>query len=83
MTTNGSSIGATKARSAVDWALRILLGLAFVAAGAAKLAGAPPMIAIFDSIGIGQWFRFLTGSLELVGGFLVLLPRASAMGWHA
>lgn len=63
-----------------DWALRIIIALAFVAAGGAKLAGAPPMVQIFEAIGIGQWFRFLTGALEIVGGILVLLPRASRYG---
>ncbi|WP_206366557.1 DoxX family protein [Sphingomonas gei] len=57
-----------------------MLALAFVAAGVAKLAGAPPMVAIFDQIGIGQWFRLLTGMLEIAGGLLVLVPRSSAWG---
>jgi uncharacterized membrane protein YphA (DoxX/SURF4 family) len=63
-----------------DWIIRILLALAFVAAGAAKLAGAPPMVAIFEQIGAGQWFRFVTGILEIVGGLLVLVPLTSAWG---
>lgn len=32
-----------------------------------KLAGAPAMVGLFDTIGIGQWFRYLTGSLEVSG----------------
>lgn len=70
----------------VDWALRILLGAAFIAAGGAKLAGAPPMVQLFDMIGIGQWFRFVTGAFELAGGVLILAPLtavagASLLGW--
>ncbi len=64
----------------LDWPLRILLALAFIAAGGAKLAGAPPMVAIFDQIGIGQWFRLLTGALEIAGGLLALAPRTSIWG---
>ncbi|MEE4454884.1 DoxX family protein [Novosphingobium resinovorum] len=65
-------------KRAVDWVIRILLALAFLAAGGAKVAGAPPMVAIFEQIGAGQWFRFVTGILEIVGGLLV--PRTSMWG---
>jgi len=54
--------------------LAVLLALVFVAVGAAKLAGAQAMVAIFEKVGIGQWFRFLTGTLEVVGGIGVLIP---------
>lgn len=64
----------------VDWVVRIALALAFVAAGGAKLAGAPPMVAMFEAIGAGQWFRFATGGIEVVGGLLVLAPRTSIYG---
>lgn len=37
--------------------LRILLTLAFVGAGGAKLAGVEMMVATFDQIGFGQGFR--------------------------
>ncbi|HUF51766.1 MAG TPA: DoxX family protein [Longimicrobiales bacterium] len=30
---------------------------------------------MFDNIGWGQWFRYLTGALDLVGAVLVFLPR--------
>jgi putative oxidoreductase len=69
-----------KTKQVADWIIRILLALAFLAAGAAKLAGAPPMVAIFEQIGAGQWFRFVTGILEIVGGLLVLVPLTSIWG---
>ncbi|SDA35850.1 DoxX family protein [Sphingomonas sp. NFR15] len=72
--------GPGKGAPIADWIVRILLGTAFVAAGGAKLAGAPPMVAIFDHIGIGQWFRLLTGALEISGAVLVLVPRTAARG---
>lgn len=59
-----------------SWLLAVLLALVFVGVGAAKLAGAPAMVAIFDKVGIGQWFRFLTGTLEIVGGISVLIPSS-------
>lgn len=57
------------------WILKIALGLAFVASGFSKLAGAPPMVAIFAKIGFGQWFRILTGLLEVAGAIGLLVPR--------
>ena len=43
--------------------LQFLLALAFLAAGGAKLAGVSDMVEVFDSIGIGQWFRLVTGAV--------------------
>ena len=60
--------------------LAVLLGLAFLAAGSAKLAGAAQMIAIFDQIGAGQWLRYVTGTIEVAGAVLVLWPARSAYG---
>ena len=33
-----------------------------------------------DAIGIGQWFRYLTGLLEVTGAALLLVPRAAGLG---
>jgi uncharacterized membrane protein YphA (DoxX/SURF4 family) len=57
------------------WILKIALGLAFMAAGFSKLAGAPPMVAIFAKIGFGQWLRILTGFLEVAGAIGLFVPR--------
>ena len=38
--------------------LRILLSIAFLGAGGAKLAGVDMMVMTFDQIGWGQGFRF-------------------------
>jgi putative oxidoreductase len=57
--------------------VRILQGIAvlvFVAAGGAKLAGAPQMVAMFAKVGFGQWFRYFTGLLEIAGAVGLLLP---------
>lgn len=62
------------------FATKILLTLAFVAAGAFKLIGAPMMVETFDAIGMGQWFRFATGLIEIVGAGLLWLPRRQAWG---
>jgi uncharacterized membrane protein YphA (DoxX/SURF4 family) len=64
----------------ISLALRILAAAAFLAAGCAKLAGVPMMVEIFNHIGIGQWFRIVTGLVEISGGILILLPATVALG---
>ena len=62
------------------WLVQAGLALMFLMAGGSKLAGAPAMVGLFDTIGIGQWFRYLTGSLEVSGAVLLLVPAASGLG---
>ncbi|MCK9397668.1 MAG: DoxX family protein [Methylobacter sp.] len=76
MTTSALSL--TQRR--IVWGVRILLALAFGAAGGAKLAGAPQMIQVFEAIGVGQWFRYLTGAIEVAGVLLLLAPSAGFFG---
>ena len=59
----------------MTWTLRILqtlLGLMFLGSGGSKLAGAPDMVDDFDRFRYPQWFRVITGAVE-VGGALGLL----------
>jgi uncharacterized membrane protein YphA (DoxX/SURF4 family) len=56
------------------WVLRVVVGLAFLAAGGSKLAGAPAMVAMFAKIGFGQWFRILTGLLEVTAAIGLFIP---------
>lgn len=55
-------------------AIKAVLTLAFVAAGLSKLAGVEMMVATFDAVGVGQWFRYVTGIIE-VGGAALLWVR--------
>ena len=64
-----------KGKNIALWVLRVVLGLAFLGAGGAKLAGAPPMVAIFSKIGWGQGFRVLTGALEVIGAVGLFVPK--------
>jgi putative oxidoreductase len=70
----------SKALNITIWGLQILTALAFLAAGGSKLASAPEMVAMFEKIGFGQWFRYVTGSFEVVGALLLVLPRTAAIG---
>jgi putative oxidoreductase len=60
------------------WLTQIGLAAMFMFVGGLKLTGAPQLVALFDAIGIGQWFRYVTGSIE-VGSAVALLVR----GWAA
>ena len=62
------------------WALQILTAVAFLAAGYAKLSGQPMMVATFDKIGAGQWFRYVTGVVEVASAILLLTPRLAPVG---
>ncbi|MDQ0573308.1 putative oxidoreductase [Variovorax paradoxus] len=72
------SLSTTQRR--IVWGIRILLALAFSAAGAAKLAGVPQMVQVFDAIGFGQWFRYVTGVVEVGGAVLLLVPATGFLG---
>jgi uncharacterized membrane protein YphA (DoxX/SURF4 family) len=62
------------------WGLRILMAALFLFAAFMKLTGQPMMVAEFEQIGLGQWFRYFTGALELLGAVALLVPRVSAIG---
>ena len=62
------------------WALQVVVAAAFFAAGLAKLAGVPFMIQVFDQIGVGQWFRIVTGVVEIVGALALVYPGMAAIG---
>ena len=61
------------------WALQAVLALVFAMAGFAKVGGFPAMVEMFATIGIGQWFRYVVGALELAGAVGVLIPRLSGL----
>jgi putative oxidoreductase len=62
------------------WVLQGLAAAAFLAAGGSKLAAAPAMVEMFAKLGAGQWFRYLTGALEVIGAVALLIPRTAFYG---
>jgi putative oxidoreductase len=62
------------------WTVQIILAAAFAAAGSAKLAGVPFMVELFDQIGIGQWFRLVTGVVEITGAIALVFPGLASIG---
>ena len=69
-----------KALNIALWTLQVLVALVLLAAGSGKLVGSAAMVALFDAIGIGQWFRYLTGSIEVVSAILLLIPSLAFFG---
>jgi putative oxidoreductase len=67
--------GTGRVRTMTLWILQAIVALAFLTAGGSKLAGAEPMVAVFDKIGFGQWFRYVTGLLEVTGAIGLFIPR--------
>src|SRR6476620_2413650 len=61
------------------WVLQIGAAGMFLMVGFLKLSGNPQLVALFEAIGLGQWFRYLTGSLEVAGAILLLIPRTSGL----
>jgi putative oxidoreductase len=59
------------------WGVQILLAALFAFAGLIKLAGVQAEVDAFAVIGLGQWFRYLVGALEVLGAIGLLVPRWS------
>jgi len=85
MTTEVRTLGTTdtetsrgRVATVVLWILQILAAAMFLMAGTMKLIGNPDMVQLFGTIGIGQWFRYLTGTIEVVAGILLLVPAVAA-----
>ena len=71
--------GAGRVLKVALWALQVLLTVVFALAGFAKVFGDPTMVEMFATIGVGQWFRYAVGALEVAGAIGVLIPRLSGL----
>jgi uncharacterized membrane protein YphA (DoxX/SURF4 family) len=67
-------------KSIAIWVLRVVAGALFLGAAAMKFTSQPQMVAEFETVGLGQWFRYFTAALELAGGLAILVPRFSLAG---
>jgi uncharacterized membrane protein YphA (DoxX/SURF4 family) len=76
----GSSGSRAKIVNVLLWILQIGAAGMFLMVGFLKLSGAAQLVGLFEAIGLGQWFRYLTGTLEVVGAILLLIPRTSGLG---
>ena len=67
-------------RRIAAWTLQGILAATFLAAGSAKLAGVPYMVGLFEQIGLGQWFRVVTGVVEVIGAVALVVPGLASIG---
>lgn len=67
-------------RSHLLLALRGALTLAFVCYGLRKLGSDPRDVAIYEAIGFGQFPRYVTGSVELLGAALLWVRGWQGIG---
>ena len=65
------------------WVVQVALAGMFLLSGGSKLAGAAAMVALFDAIGVGQWFRYVTGAIEAVSAVALLVPSLAPFGASA
>jgi len=66
--------------------IELTLAAVFFLVGGAKLIGRPDMVRLFHDIGIGEWFRYVTGTIEVTGALLLIIPflsGAAAIGLGA
>ena len=77
--TQSASGSTAKIVNIVLWVLQIGAAGMFLMVGFLKLSGNPQLVALFEAIGLGQWFRYLTGSLEVAGAILLLIQRTSGL----
>jgi putative oxidoreductase len=69
-----------KAGRIAPWVAKIALALVFVATGTSKILGVQQLVDGFAQIGLGQWFRYFTGAIEISGALLLLWPLTSGLG---
>ena len=78
--TQASAVRSGRAGLIALWIVQIALAGMFLLAGGSKLLGAPAMVGLFDAIGIGQWFRYLTGLIEVGSALALLVPSIAVFG---
>jgi uncharacterized membrane protein YphA (DoxX/SURF4 family) len=70
----------TTALDVTGWVLRISAGVLFLVVGLAKFQTQSIWVRLFAEIGLGDWFRYVTGILQCVAGLLLLAPRTAKGG---
>jgi len=71
---------ASRTRRVISWIAVILLAVVFLSEGAAKFPESRLWVRVFDLIGFGQWFRYVTGAVEVAGALLLLIPATRLWG---
>src|SRR6266480_2104077 len=77
---NNTTLRRGRVASIALWVTQIALAAMFLFAGGSKLVGAPAMVNLFAAIGWGQWFRYVTGAIEISAAVALLIPSAAVYG---
>ena len=64
----------------ISWILRLAVAGVFLSVGADKFYADSLWVKLFNQIGWGDWFRYLTGTLQVTGAVLVVVPRTFLIG---
>ena len=67
-------------QTVVFWILSVILCLLFLMAGGTKLAGAKNAVEGFEHLRLPQWFRIVTGVIEVAAAVLVIIPKTRFWG---
>jgi uncharacterized membrane protein YphA (DoxX/SURF4 family) len=65
-------------RNLTLWLLTFVSAAMFLLAGTLKLAGVQMEVDLFAAVGIGQWFRYFTGLLEMGGALGLFVPAVAS-----
>ncbi len=66
-----------------DLMIRLGVAIVFLIAGAEKVTETNPnshWVSMFNQIGLGDWFRYFTAVVEVLGAALILIPRTVLIG---
>lgn len=74
MTTSDSTVRRVRPINIVTWIIRIFTAGVFLFFGVRRLISAPDGAGTFAQLGFGDWFRYLIGVLEVLGGIGLLIP---------
>jgi len=69
----GVALG-SHARPVAIWATHIAAAALLLLAGVAKLGRGADAIGLYEVVGIGQWFSYLAGSIEVMTAVSLLIP---------
>ena len=64
----------------VGWVFRLSASALFLSVGIEKFQAESYWVNLFTDIGFGDWFRYLTGVIQVVGGLLLMAPRPMRLG---
>ena len=68
-----------RAALAALWLTQVGVAGMMLMAGGMKVSGASEMVALFDTIGTGQWFRYVTGGIEVISAVALRRRQLDAL----